>query len=63
MNETQQCKIWRCSTKSIVVVVVVVAENFESATFIDISFGGEKKRSNPEKKNVIFINIKPVLKY
>lgn len=62
MNETQQCKIWRCSTKSIV-VVVVVAENFESATFIDIDFGGEKKRSNPEKKDVIFINIKPELKY
>ena len=61
MNETQQCKIWRCSTKSI--VVVVVAENFESATFIGIDFGGEKKRSNPEKKNVIFINIKPELKY
>lgn len=61
MNETQQCKIWICSTKSI--VVVVVAENFESATFIDIDFGGEKKRSNPEKKNVIFINIKPELKY
>ena len=61
MNETQQCKIWRCSTKS--TVVVVVAENFESATFIDINFGGEKKRSNPEKKNVIFINIKPELKY
>ena len=61
MNETQQCKTWRCSPKSI--VIVVVAENFESATFIDINFGGEKKRSNSEKKNVIFINIKPELKY